>query len=53
MRKRDAEKDTETSPPETFEEALAYALKCLADGSVPLPPEWLAALNREKESSSG
>jgi hypothetical protein len=38
--------------PQTFEEALAFALKVLADSSPSLPPDWLAALNREKESSS-
>jgi hypothetical protein len=42
----------EIDPPETFEEALAFALRALADAAPGIPPEWLAALNREKDSSS-
>jgi len=38
--------------PQTFDEALELALRWLSEPAVSLPPEWLAALNREKENSS-
>ena len=42
----------EDSAPETFEEALAFAIKALSEAGTGLPPDWLAALDREKENSS-
>ena len=44
--------DTDSGGPQTFEEALAFALKGLAESSPGFPPDWLAALSREKDSSS-
>jgi hypothetical protein len=37
-----------TGPIETFEEALALAIRSLAESATGIPDEWLAALDREK-----
>lgn len=52
MAKHEDFADIDNSVPQTFEEALAFALKALAEAGTGLPPDWIAALNREKNSSS-
>jgi hypothetical protein len=39
----------DTKAPETFEEALAFAIRALTEAVPPLASDWLDAFDRERE----